>query len=201
MTKKDEDIILDVEFEVKENKPKKKDPIKLPVQYRPQTKEERDKLPINERIFYYSEIEGTLEYNEHQQPIILDEKGKRIPIKVDKKGGLRHAKKGYLLKGSKAVNYTDVNYTNMKEYARKLLGQNGEKLIDFWMSVMEYDQKKSKDKTARFKSSDQMKAAEMLAQYGQFEKAAERKHTQFDHREVKIIIGGGDKTLRLEDLE
>lgn len=193
----DEDVIIDVDYE--EIDQKKTEDIKYKEDINKYTKdiamtpEERKKLPISKRVYKYDEITETLEYTKKELPTILDSEGKPIPLKVDKKGGLRHAEKGYILKGSKPINFAKPSeeYSGVKDYIKRhLSGDNGEKIFNFLFDVMNYNQKAKKDKVAEWKPADRMKAAELLLAYGFDKPVAKSQSTaRFDHRSVKIVIG------------
>jgi len=116
-------------------------------------------------------------------------------VYVDNEGKTRNKHTGKLVKIKNQTLDSKNAMKNMEKYIKNnLTGFNGEILFIELMNIATYDQKKEKDKFAKYKPSDKLKAIEIILAYG-FGRPVQRKEVDSTSKKLVVSIG---KTLPKE---
>jgi len=119
---------------------------------------------------------------------------------IDVDGKIRYKDTHKLVDEIEILEKFDISKYEEMEMDFKFLAMAKSKKVLQWLDdIVHYDQKKAKDKSAKFTPALQVKAAELILNYGP-PKAAQRKETHTTVKKLNVTIAGTlPKQLRAED--
>jgi hypothetical protein len=88
----------------------------------------------------------------------------------------------------------------VKEYFKKLCGEDCGDLFNSLVEIAYYDQQKSKDRFPKWRNSDKIKALELLISYGAG-KPVQRIEAEVEQKVLQVNFTGEIKDIDVEDIE